>query len=110
MPHAAPQLALLRDRLTWLRLCHAEPAACMNCLHTIAEFLAGEMDHDLQTALNKSTESYQAELGANRCTLEQARVLRFLTCSACIAPTAENYFVADDDPMNIAKHVDRSRA
>ena len=54
----------------------------MNCLHTIAEFLAGEMDHDLQTALNKSTESYQAELGANRCTLEQARVLRFLTCSA----------------------------
>ena len=76
--------AQLPGRTRPLELCHAEPAGCARCLQVIASFLAEEMGHDLAAALDRPAEAYRAEMGADRCTLDQARRLRALTVVECL--------------------------
>jgi hypothetical protein len=108
-------VAILPGRTGLIRLCHAEPAGCPDCREMLAWTLAREMEFDLSLALNRTTEQYQAELGARpdgapRCTLEQARDLRRRTCAACflpISPDGSELYIADFDEPTVAVETTR---
>jgi hypothetical protein len=80
-----PRVALLPGRSQWLTLHCDRLVNCTECLHAIAAFLADELKYNPRAALNRSAESYQADLGVHCCTIEQARTLRRLTTLSCFA-------------------------
>lgn len=75
---------ILPGRLKPFEVCHSRMAweTCNECLRGIAEFLAAESDYDLQAALNKTAESWWAELGGV-CSLRRARELELMTAAIC---------------------------
>lgn len=98
-PSSSSALALLPGRSQFLPLCrrfHAGPRdyiACDDCLRRVAGFLAREIAHaspggELQVALDRPTEAWQAELGEEYCTLDRARVLRFFVVKTIIETTS----------------------
>ena len=78
-----PTMMCLEERVTWIRLCHPDPASCDTCMDEIAHFLAEEMEYELDVVLDRSAQSYQAELGEDRCTLDRAMDLRRMTVAWC---------------------------
>ena len=103
-PPPAPIYGLLPRRTKWIRLHCGALEHCDICLSQVAALLADEMDLDLALAMDKSTESYHAELSGSSCSLERARELRRLTVSACY-PGADLFcsLLADADMVPEAK-------
>lgn len=99
--------AILPGRKDMIVVCHEEPAECPDCLRRIAEFLAFEIDYNFEAAVRRTEASYRAELGEDRCTEEQARTLRLLTCQRCLPPDLRgsdlsHYTVADAEAQPVA--------
>lgn len=84
MSAVARYTAILPGRKDMIVVCHEQPAECPACLRRIADFLAFEIGFSFEHAVRRSTEAYRAELGEDRCTEEQARTLRLLTCQRCL--------------------------
>jgi len=77
-------------------------AGCDLCLAAVAEFLANEMEYELVPAMDKTIESYQAELGADRCTLERAQDLRRMTVAKCCPGVDRFYAILADAEVSCA--------
>jgi hypothetical protein len=74
---------LLPGRERWLHACHPNPVDCDQCLERVAEFLARELEYDLDRALAKTTPEYRADLGEDICTLDRAADLHRMTATVC---------------------------
>jgi len=101
----------LRDlyvKARWAMAGLSTPLERQECLEALAAYLAVSLGRDAHVAVDRTTEQYQAELGAEHCTLEQARELRRLTVKACVpeqesdgAVLADLDAVADSMPRGV---------
>lgn len=64
--------------------CAENPTECDQCLEMVARYLAREMNWEIERALNKPVGSYRMDLGEDVCSLERAKMLRWVTARICV--------------------------